>query len=238
MILGVDSSGTVASVAILSGEIIVAEYTLNNKLTHSQTLLPMIEEAVRRADICLEDIEAIAVAKGPGSFTGLRIGASTVKGLGLVLKIPVIPIPTLEAMACQMFGVDRVICPIMDARRGQVYTGLYEYQGDTLCCIREQEAMDMGELLGVLQALGRKVIFMGDGVPVFADKIKDELQLDYLFAPAFALRQRAASVAVLGQKYWERGEYVSAAAFAPEYLRESQAERERREKEKQTAHEA
>ena len=114
-ILGVDSSGLVASAAILSGDAIVAEFTVNNKQTHSQTLLPMIKEVVDYAGIPLEELDAIAVAAGPGSFTGLRIGSATVKGLGLVLDKPVIPVPTLEGLAYQLAEADGFICPVMDA---------------------------------------------------------------------------------------------------------------------------
>ena len=128
-ILGIDSSGMVASVAIVLDDILIAEYTMNHKRTHSETLLPMIDEIVKTSETKLEDLDAIAVAAGPGSFTGLRIGAATVKGLGLALGIPVIPVKTCEGLAFNMWGTEGLICPIMDARRNQVYTGLYKVLG-------------------------------------------------------------------------------------------------------------
>ena len=146
-ILGVDSSGLVASAAILSGDAIVAEFTVNNKQTHSQTLLPMIKEVVDYAGIPLEELDAIAVAAGPGSFTGLRIGSATVKGLGLVLDKPVIPVPTLEGLAYQLAEADGFICPVMDARRNQVYTGVYEMREGELVSVIDQCAMDIHDLL-------------------------------------------------------------------------------------------
>ena len=125
-ILGVDSSGMVASVALVEDDLLVAEYSVNYKKTHSQTLLPMLDEIVKMTELDLNTIDAIAVAAGPGSFTGLRIGAATVKGLGLALEKPVISVPTCHGLAYNLWGSDKLICPIMDARRSQVYTGIYE----------------------------------------------------------------------------------------------------------------
>ena len=125
-ILALDSSGLVASVALVEDDILVAEYTMNYKKTHSQTLLPMLDEIKKAVNLDLESIDAIAVAAGPGSFTGLRIGSATAKGLGLALQKPLIGVPTVEALAYNLYGTDRdtVICPMMDARRKQVYTGI------------------------------------------------------------------------------------------------------------------
>ena len=125
-ILALDSSGLVASVAVVEDEKLLAEYTVNYKKTHSQTLLPMLDELTRMLDLELDTIDAVAVSGGPGSFTGLRIGSATAKGLGLALKKPLIHVPTLDAMAYNLWGSDALICPIMDARRNQVYTGVYQ----------------------------------------------------------------------------------------------------------------
>ena len=129
-ILGLDSSGLVASVAIIEDGEMRGEYTINYKKTHSQTLLPMLDEIVKMLEFDLETIDAIAVAGGPGSFTGLRIGSATAKGLGLALNKPLIHIPTVDGMAYQLFGNGGLICPIMDARRNQVYTGIYRFEKD------------------------------------------------------------------------------------------------------------
>lgn len=230
-ILGIESSSLVASVAIVTDDILTAEYTVNLKKTHSQTLLPMIDEVIRMLEIELDSIDAIAVSGGPGSFTGLRIGSATAKGLGFALKKPLIHVPTLEATAYNLFGVPGLICPIMDAKRNQVYTGLYRFE-DEFVVVSDQEAMDMGELIEKLNAMGERVIFLGDGVPVYRKQIEEKLTVPFSFAPANTNRQRGASVAALGCVYFEQGKTESAAEHMPDYLRKSQAEREREERER------
>ena len=205
-ILGIDSSGLVASVAIVEDDRLVAEYNLQYKITHSQTLLPMLEEIRNRIHLDMQTIDAIAVAAGPGSFTGLRIGAATVKGLGLALGKPIIPVPTLEGMAYNCYGTDLLVCPIMDARRNQVYTGLYIFEKEDrirMKSVMEQTAVGFDELAAKLNDLGREVLFLGDGVPVFAEAMKELLRIPYYFAPAHMNRQRAASVAALGKEKFE-----------------------------------
>lgn len=128
-ILGIDSSGLVASAAVVEDDNLLAEYTVNYKKTHSQTLLPMIDEIVRMTELDLNTLDGIAVAAGPGSFTGLRIGSATAKGLGLALGKPLVEIPTLEGLAYNLYGTEKLVCPMMDARRNQVYTGIYEFRG-------------------------------------------------------------------------------------------------------------
>ena len=139
-ILGLDSSGIVASVAIVEDENLIAEYTVNYKKTHSQTLLPMLDELAKMTELDLDTIDAIAVAAGPGSFTGLRIGSATAKGLGLALKKPLVEIPTVDALAYNLYDANALICPIMDARRSQVYTGIYCFQDHKLVTLEEQMA--------------------------------------------------------------------------------------------------
>lgn len=129
-ILALDSSGLVASVALAEDDNLIAEYTVQYKKTHSQTLLPMMEEIGRMVELDLATVDAIAVAAGPGSFTGLRIGSATAKGLAFALEKPVVPVPTVDALAFQMYGAGDLVCPIMDARRSQVYTGIYEFIPD------------------------------------------------------------------------------------------------------------
>lgn len=232
-ILALDSSGLVASVALLENDNLVAEFTVNNKKTHSQTLLPMLDEVVNAAGIELDAVDAIAIAAGPGSFTGLRIGAATVKGLSLALDKPVVPVPTLEGLAYNFWGSDRLICPIMDARRKQVYTGIYRFEEHQLMTLREQWAAPIEELLEELNQRGEMVTFLGDGVPVFRELIAEKLQVPYSFAPAHVNKQRAAAVAALGSIYYKEGRTETAMEHIPEYLRVSQAERERAEREKE-----
>ena len=237
-ILGLDSSGLVAGVAVLEDDELVAEYTTNYKKTHSQTLLPMLDELCRMIELDLQTIDAIAIACGPGSFTGLRIGSATAKGLGLALKKPLVEVPTLEGLAWNLYGSERIVCPLMDARRSQTYTGLYEFRSKDgteeydMNVIKEQCAVAIEEILEACneQACkqgGRGVIFLGDGVPVFREEIAGLLTVHCGFAPAHMNRQRAAAVAALAAKYYRQGKVQTAAEYTPEYLRLSQAERER-----------
>ncbi|HJB90712.1 MAG TPA: tRNA (adenosine(37)-N6)-threonylcarbamoyltransferase complex dimerization subunit type 1 TsaB [Candidatus Eisenbergiella merdigallinarum] len=233
-ILALDSSGLVASVALTDDDVLVAEYTTNYKKTHSQTLLPMLDELKRMVELDLHTVDVIAVAAGPGSFTGLRIGAATAKGLGLALNAPIAPVPTVDALAWNLYGSDRLVCPLMDARRNQVYTGIYAFERDEAGGCRqntllEQCALSVEEVAGRLNGLGREVIFLGDGVPVYRELLAERVKVPFSFAPACCNRQRAALVACLGAVYAREGKLVDADRFAPEYLRMSQAERERME---------
>lgn len=226
-ILALDSSGMAASVALIKDEVLQAEYTINYKKTHSQTLLPMLDEIVRMTESDLEEIDAIAVAAGPGSFTGLRIGSATAKGLGLALKKPLIAVPTLEGLAYNMYGFPGILCPMMDARRQQVYTGLYSFSKDEFYTEKEQCVISVEECIARVNELKKSVIFLGDAVLVYKDKIKQLCTVDYAFAPAHKNQQSAASVAARAIVLLKQGKIVDADAFAPEYLRLSQAERER-----------
>ena len=231
-ILALDSSGIVASVAVIEDDILLAEYTVNYKKTHSQTLLPMLDKVVKMTELDLETIDAIAVAAGPGSFTGLRIGSATAKGLGLALKKPLIAVPTVDALAYNLYDVSGLICPIMDARRSQVYTGIYRFEEHKLVAVKQQWASPVTELIEELNKLGEPVTFLGDGVPVFRSMIEEKLQVHYSFAPAHVNKQRAAAVGTLGMIYYKEGRTETAMEHVPEYLRVSQAERERAEREK------
>ena len=231
-VLALDSSGLVASVAIVEGETLLAEYTMNYKKTHSQTLLPMLDEMAKMVELDLNTIDAIAVAGGPGSFTGLRIGSATAKGLGLALKKPLVSIPTVDGLAYNLCGTDKIVCPLMDARRNQVYTGIYEFEGNQLKVIEPQMAVDINEIAQKLNALGREVIFLGDGCPVYRNKLEQLLEIKWQMAPAHQNRQRAGALAALAMCYIRDGKMESALEHQPDYLRLSQAERERAEKEK------
>ena len=199
-LLALDSSGLVASVAILDGETLVAEYTLNYKKTHSQTLLPMLDEIVKMTETDKESFDALAV-------------------------------PTLEGIACNFYGTDAIICPMMDARRQQVYTGIYHFAGGTE--FEELVAQEAGPVEDIIkkcnelgQKLGKPVIFLGDGVPVYKDIIEELCNAEYSYAPAHLSRQRAGAVAIRAMKLYEEGKAEPASDHAPIYLRKSQAERE------------
>lgn len=226
-ILALDSSGIVASVAIAEDDTLLAEYTVNYKKTHSQTLLPMLDEISKMTELDLNTVDAIAVAAGPGSFTGLRIGSATAKGLGLALKKPLVAVPTVDALAYNLYNAQGLICPIMDARRSQVYTGIYRFQDQKLITVKSQWAGPVTELLDELNRIGEPVTFLGDGVPVFRNTITELLRIPFSFAPAHVNKQRAAAVAALGMEYYKEGKVQTAAEHNPDYLRVSQAERER-----------
>lgn len=238
-ILALDSSGLVATVAVLEDDVIVAEYTTCYKKTHSQTLLPMLDEIKKMIELDIQSIDAIAVTKGPGSFTGLRIGCATAKGLGLALNCPLIAIPTVDALAYNMYGSSAIVCPLMDARRDQVYTGLYRFEktanGYEMVCELPQCAISIEEIINLVNEKGQEVIFLGDGVPVYKEKLATMCQVEYSFAPAGFNRQRASSVALLGADMYEKGQTVLADEMEPDYLRLSQAERERKEMEEKKA---
>lgn len=233
-ILGLDSSGLVASVAVVEDDNMLAEYTVNYKKTHSQTLLPMLDEIATMIELDLQTIDAIAIAGGPGSFTGLRIGSATAKGLGLALDKPLIQIPTVDGIAYNLCGSSDLVCPLMDARRNQTYTGLYEFHGNDMEVLVQQYAVGIEEIIDIVNGYGREVVFLGDGVPVFGSYIQEHCQVPYRFAPAHMNKQRASALAVLGQSYYLQGKVQTPAEHRPDYLRMSQAERERMEQRKAT----
>lgn len=229
-ILGLDSSGLVASVAVVEDANLCGEFTINYKKTHSQTLLPMLDEVVKMIELDMNTIDAIALAGGPGSFTGLRIASATAKGLGLALDKPLIQIPTVDALAFNLYGHRDLICPLMDARRNQVYTGLYEFREEKMQVVEPQCAISIHEIVAKVNELGRTVVFLGDGVPVFREYITENCKVSYTFAPAHVNKQRAAAVATLAEEYYKNGNIQTAEEHKPNYLRLSQAERERLEK--------
>ncbi len=234
-ILAIDSSGLVAGTALLSGDILVGEYSIHNKKTHSQTLLPMIRDMLDMAEVEIAEVDAIAVAAGPGSFTGLRIGASTAKGLAQALDIPIVPVPTLEGLAFNLAGTEALVCPLMDARRDQAYYGIYDVEDGVPETVAEQSAAPIGEIVEKVNEIGKPTVFLGDGVPVFASRLREGLKVPYRMASDSVRYQRAASVAELGKYFLAQHREVPAGEFAPVYLRLSQAERERLEREKRDA---
>ncbi len=228
-ILAIEASGLTAGCAVAEDEKLIGEYNLQYQKTHSQTLIPMLEEMKRALELDLSSIDAIAVTKGPGSFTGLRIGAATAKGIALALDRPILPLSTLESLAFNAYGTNKLVCPIMDARRQQVYTGIYREEEQPEC-LREPCAVGIEELLEDLSGRGESVLFVGDGVPVYRALITEKAGVPVSFAPAHMLTQRAGTTAVLASLRFEKeGEacLVSADDFRPEYLRKSQAERQK-----------
>lgn len=229
-ILAIDSSGLTATVAVLEDDRLLAEYTIDYKKTHSQTLVPMLDEIRKMTELDMGSIDAVAIAKGPGSFTGLRIGSATAKGIGLALDKPIIAVSTLEGLAMNAWGIEGLICPIMDARREQVYTGIYRFGNGELKTVREACPIAVAELCEILNDMEGPVLFLGDGVPVYKEVIDAELRVKHTYAPAHMSRQRAGALAVLAVRYYREGRIETAAEHRPEYLRLSQAERERERK--------
>ena len=231
-ILALDSSGLVASVAVTEDDNLLGEYTINYKKTHSQTLLPMLDEVAKMIELDLKTVDAIAVSAGPGSFTGLRIGSATAKGLALALDKKIVSVPTVDALAYNIWNCTDVICPLMDARRQQTYTGLYTFEDGRMQTLLPQCVVQIEEIINKVNDMGQPVVFLGDGVPVFADFIAQHCKVPYQYAPAHCNKQRAASVAALGAILYGEGKAEPAAEHKPDYLRLSQAERERQEKER------
>ena len=217
-ILAIESSAVTASVAILTDDVLTAEYTVNYKKTHSQTLLPMIDEICKMTETEPESFDLIAVSQGPGSFTGLRIGAATGKGIALALD---------KAMAYNVSETDCLICPVMDARRQHLYTALYRLDKDGKPQeVLAQSLLSYEELIKLLNEKNEPVLFIGDGVVPAKQAFEEGLTCAYKIAPAHICTQRAGSVALAAKDMAEAGEVISSDAFHPEYLRPSQAERE------------
>lgn len=230
-IIAIDASGIAGSVAYMKDGELVGEYYICHKLTHSETIMPMLEHLKELIGIELEEIDAIAVTSGPGSFTGIRIGVATAKAMALALNVPVIGVPTLDVIAHNIVYTEDLICPIMDARRNQVYTSIYKWNDEVLERINEHEAIDMGELLSKFDHLEGNVIFIGDGIEGFRGQITDKLGDRAKFAPSFLKMQRASTLGHIACIEYEKGHVEDADLFAPIYLRKSQAERELEERE-------
>lgn len=219
MILGIDSSAISAGCALVEGQKIVAEEFLNTKHTHSETLLPMVKSMLQSAGIKLSDVDAVAVSSGPGSFTGLRIGISCVKGMCAGAKKPCIAVSTLEAIAYNFIGIDGVICACMDARRKQVYNALFRSRDGVIERLCPDRAVSAEELSRELSCYSEKIIFAGDGAELMDNFTNHAYTLS---SPALRY-QRGSGVAFAGQKLPE----TAPESLMPTYLRLSQAERER-----------
>jgi len=227
-ILALDSSAVVASVALCDGETLLAEYTLNNGNTHSETLLPMIETMLSHFGITVDEIDLFAASNGPGSFTGVRIGVSTLKGLAFAKNTPCVGVSTLEALAENVTSLGGLICPVMNARRAQVYTALFRSDGKHLTRLMPDSALAITELDALLAAYGEPIVFVGDGYRITLDALKDTEAREI---PDRLRHQSAYSIAQVARRAYENGSVVTDAALSVTYLRPSQAERERLERE-------
>lgn len=223
LICSVDSSATPASVCLFEDDKIIAEYYLNTGFTHSQTLMAMLESVLKISGKRADDIDLYAVNSGPGSFTGVRIGVSAVKGMAYAQDKPCVEVSTLESMAYNFLGSHTIVCACMDARRKQVYHGLFRVDGDRIERLCEDKAIAIEELLSGLPN-GEEIILVGDGAELVYQNAEDPA---VKLAPPNLRYQRASSVALAAVETYNRGEAVSPAALMPRYLRLSQAERER-----------
>lgn len=223
-----------ATVAVCDDDKLVAESVVNCGRTHSQKIMPQIQTMLEAAEIKCSDIDCFAVASGPGSFTGVRIGVATIKALAHGTKKPCIAISTLEGLADNIRYFNGIICPILDARRSQVYTALFE-GGQDMSRLCEDMAMNVDELIDELKKpeySNKDIIFLGDGIFVYMEVIKEQLGNRAMFAPQNINLNKASSIAHLAINEFENGNAENYSNIVPQYIRMSQAERERLEREK------
>ena len=214
---------------------VLADFTINNGITHSQNLVPIIEQAQKFAGVELSDIDAFACSIGPGSFTGLRIGIATIKGFALSINKPVLAIPTLLALAYNTSNFDGLICSIIDARNDNVYAGIYRNDEDSLVLAEDYISDNIEILIEHLKNYDDNIVFIGDGVSVYKDLLLKKLQSDSLniaFAPEHLNCQYALSVARAAYDKATNNEYDDYNSLSPLYLKKSQADRELEEKNK------
>jgi tRNA threonylcarbamoyladenosine biosynthesis protein TsaB len=223
-ILALDSSATVATVALCENDRLLAEYTVNNGNTHSETLLPMIESLLGHFRISARDIDVFAASTGPGSFTGVRIGAATIKGLAFGMNKPCVGVSTLEALAHNLIGFEGLICPVMNARRSQVYTALFRSDGKSLTRLMPDSAIAISELDDILCGYeGESAMLCGDGYEITKKGLEKAQTKN---TPERMIHQSAYSVAAVAYSELSRGNTTSDTELKVNYLRPSQAERE------------
>ena len=230
LILAFETSAKAASVAIYDGQKLLAESYQNTGLTHSQTLMVMAEDALKQCGKTAADVTAVAVAEGPGSFTGVRIGAAAAKGFAWGKEIPCYGISTLEAMAEALGIFQGYVCPVMDARRAQVYNALFYVNQGTVSRVTPDRAIALSDLGEELKNLSEPVFLVGDGSNLCYNTLQKEIP-DLVLPPEHRMHQRAVGVAILAARQAEQGIAPDGAELVPNYLRLSQAEREKLERE-------
>ena len=229
VILGIESSAPSASVAIVKDGKLLAEMFLNVGLTHSVTLMPLIKQAVDTAGMSVGDIDVVAVTNGPGSFTGVRIGVSTAKGIAQPENKKCVPVSTLEAIAYPLSDSECIAVSVMDARCQQVYCALFDCGNSVITRITEDDAISLDSLCDILKQYNKKIVLIGDGADITYDYLNDKIPNMYKASPIFKY-QRASSVAMLAEKMIADNQVTSANELVPAYLRLSQAERELKKK--------
>ncbi len=232
-ILAIDTSGGSLSAALLDDDRLQAEYLVNHGLTHSQRLMPLVNTMLGSCGVPLAEIDAFAAAKGPGSFTGLRIGVASVKALGFAENKPVMGVNTLEALCYNLPGAGGVICPMLDARNRQAFAAVYRWTDGAPEEVLPPQAMAVEALCDVLKEYHEPVLLLGDGAAVYEETLAETLGSAAQFAPPHLLLPRASSVAWAAKRALEAGEMSDGKLLKPEYLRKSQAEQEKERREKQ-----
>lgn len=228
IILGIESSAVSAGAAVVKDGKLIGETYLNTGLTHSETLLPLVESCLKSVKLTPADVDAYAIAAGPGSFTGVRIGISAVKGLVFEKEIPVYGISTLEALACGAMIEEHLIVPVMDARCRQVYTAAFVCEYGALVRIREDSALQLEELYNCIKAQKRPVLLLGDGAKLTGAFLKEKGDVSFCMFPEIFQYQHAAGVAFAAWMRYNKGETGQPGEMLqPRYLRLPQAERER-----------
>ena len=228
-ILAFETSAKAGSVALLQDGVLLAENYCNTGLTHSQTLMVMAQDLLKSCDLKPSDVEAVAVAAGPGSFTGIRIGVAAAKGFAWGGELPCCGVSTLEAMATGLGVYDGYVLPVMDARRSQVYNAIFLAQAGNLTRLTEDRAIALADLQEEIKNLEKPIFLVGDGSNLCYNTLKDVVP-NLVLAPEHRIHQRATGVALVAEKELARGQNCDGATLTPNYLRLSQAERERLEK--------
>lgn len=229
IVLSIDSATDAATAAVVSNDQILGEMNFANKKQHSVLIMPMIDELLKSLDLTIDDIEGFVISKGPGSFTGLRIGMATIKGLSLGSSKPYVSISSLDSLAYNLYGANGIVCPIMDALRGNVYCGLYKFENGEMIKLMDYDRLSLDELVSKLKEFNEPVYFVGDGTKKYGELLKNSLE-NCFFAPNNLNYTRASSLGELGIKLLSQGISDDINISNPLYLRKSQAEREYDEK--------
>lgn len=224
-ILAIDSASKCASVCVMDNGNIISEFFLNNRLTHSQTLMPMIKNVLDVSETNINDIDLFAVSTGPGSFTGVRIGVSTVKGMALPWNKPCVSVSTLEAMAYNFLHIDCIVCATMDARCQQVYNAMFELKNKKIFRITDDRAISVNSLLHEFDNYDKKIFLVGDGAYICYNNLCEKSE-KFELASELLMYQRASSIAIAAMNKYESGDTTDAISLNPAYLRPSQAQRE------------
>ena len=224
IILSIDSSTPVAGIAVSDGMHLLGEITLNTKNTHSEKLMPLVKQLLDELNLTMQDVDAIAVTQGPGSFTGLRIGMATAKGLAQGANKQLIAVPTLDCLAQNLLHYPGILCPIMNAQKKQVYTALYRSGRDELERLSDYQAISVEQLAGQLLELNEDVWFVGDGVAAFADILQERLGARCRFADGHQILPRAGALAMLAAKRAESEQFDDLFQAELIYIRKSEAE--------------